>query len=247
MIGLGLSAPATAREIPAASSPSVDCNALNAVLIEHVRAGRYAGGHEGNALLTMAALREAGCVTKLDESMVDETVLGAQSTMRRLEDTGRLRERCDIMRFILGVDDKDAEESGLAGRLHCEGIEASAVEWNEKDRAYVRKEVADRLALRAILQTAEQSARNGAIYSPAGENAIEIALRGRDLARSLDSLEVGMFDFALADLLPYAYIAAEQAAAQRDRVEFDRLRALIARIDPENSHLVYLQKMADTW
>jgi hypothetical protein len=247
MICMGLCAPVTAREILATNAPSVDCNALNASLVEHVRAGRYASGGEDNALQTIAALRQAGCVARLDEALVDEAVLGAQSTMRRLEQTGRHREHCEIMRFIVEANAKGEDESSLAQRAECEDIEAPVADWSEEDQAYVRKRVADRLAVRAVLHAAEQSAQNGAIYSPAGENAIEIALRGRELARSLDSQDVGMFDSALADLVPYAYIAAEQAAVRRERAEFDRLRALIARADPESSYLPHLQKIADTW
>ena len=74
---------------------------------------------------------------------------------------------------------------------------------------------------------AERALAAGRILAPAGDNAIEHYLDAR--AQPSERVRARA---ALAELLPYVLIAAEQAIARGDGREAARLQALIARIDP---------------
>ena len=71
--------------------------------------------------------------------------------------------------------------------------------------------------------------RKQRVFAPAGENAIElyVALRGRSAKPDADA------QGALMELQPYAVIGAEQALARGNFAEAERLRGLIAAIDPD--------------
>lgn len=81
----------------------------------------------------------------------------------------------------------------------------------------------DELRKRAQLAVREQR-----VFAPAGDNAIElyVALRGRGAPSDADA------QGALMELQPYAVIGAEQAIARGDFAEAERLRGLVAAIDP---------------
>jgi hypothetical protein len=71
---------------------------------------------------------------------------------------------------------------------------------------------------------------------------VEYALQGRALVGP--DLKDMTFESALIDLEPYVAIAMEQAASRKDKPEFDRLRRLLIRVDPESPMLARVQKMA---
>jgi len=76
---------------------------------------------------------------------------------------------------------------------------------------------------------ASRAMREQRLYAPAGDNAMEyyIALRSKSAKPDASA------ESALADLMPYAVIAAEQAIGRADWIEAERLRALIERADPQ--------------
>lgn len=74
------------------------------------------------------------------------------------------------------------------------------------------------------------------IYAPAGDNAIEHYLALRQERPGDASLAT-----ALLELLPYALIGSEQAAARGDFTEARRLVELVARVDPASPALPRLR------
>ncbi len=76
---------------------------------------------------------------------------------------------------------------------------------------------------------ATQALQAQRLHSPAGDNALEYYLALRDQATTPDF----SVQSALAELLPYAMIAAEQAINQAKLNEAERLLQLVERTDPQ--------------
>ncbi len=76
-------------------------------------------------------------------------------------------------------------------------------------------------------EAADRALREGRIYTPAGDSAVEYWLEAR--ARDHDRIAVVN---AVAGLQPYLLIGCEEAIARRDFAEARRLHGLIAAADP---------------
>ncbi|MGY1458464.1 MULTISPECIES: energy transducer TonB [unclassified Luteimonas] len=79
-----------------------------------------------------------------------------------------------------------------------------------------------------LIEAADHALREGRLYAPAGDSAIEYWLEARN--RDPDDAAVVA---TVVELQPYLLIACEQAIARNDLVEAQRLHGLIATSDPE--------------
>ncbi|MDO4709225.1 MAG: energy transducer TonB [Pseudomonadota bacterium] len=79
-----------------------------------------------------------------------------------------------------------------------------------------------------LQNAAAQAVSEQRLYAPAGNNAMEYYLALRDKGGNGDAAVAS----ALADLQPYALIAAEQAITRDDIAEAKRLYALLEKTDP---------------
>lgn len=79
-----------------------------------------------------------------------------------------------------------------------------------------------------LIEAADRALREGRLYAPAGDSAIEYWLEAR--SRDPDDAAVAA---TVVELQPYLLIASEQAIARSDFAEAQRLLGLIATSDPE--------------
>jgi periplasmic protein TonB len=94
----------------------------------------------------------------------------------------------------------------------------------------------DRLGEAELHAAASKAIREQRIYSPAGDNAIEIYIALLGKFPENDAAKV-----ALLELQPYAVIATEQSLQRDDLAEASRLIALINAADPDASALPRLR------
>lgn len=80
----------------------------------------------------------------------------------------------------------------------------------------------------SLRERAAQAAKEGRMYSPAGENAVDLYLAARESTPGDAVVRA-----ALSELQPYLLIACEEAIARGDFAESRRLLDLMTRSDPE--------------
>ncbi len=246
-------APVRAADTAPGAATETDCVALNAALVEDIRAGRYIKPDDDNAMRSMATLRRAGCAETIDDAWSEEAAAGAQATAERLEAMGREAELCPVMRFLGDAALPRSPREEAFWRRHCAGHPTAGPPstWTEVDRAAVQKQALDHVARQRTIDAADRASRQaldaGNIHDAGGDNAIEHALRGRALARSGTRHQQVRFEVLLDDLAFHTLAAAHGAANLGDRIEFDRLRALLIRIDPDMPELQTLRERADAW
>lgn len=230
-----------------------DCPALHAKFSEAFLAGRYAMPSENSALSAMLALKEAGCDMKVGSNVPDELLAGLRATLQRLAETNRRSEFCSV---AILLRDHPTKGNGIGEKywqLNCEGrsLAPPSATWSQADMEYVRGRVTKRFVAESSLDSArsamDRALGAGAIYSPAGDNVVEHALRGRALVRTNDDGTGALFDEALRGLVPSLITAVEEAYERRDRAEFDRLRGLLSQISPDLLAVQRFEAMAGEW
>jgi protein TonB len=105
----------------------------------------------------------------------------------------------------------------------------SAEDLASQQAAEVAKAALANLSGDELRNRGSQALREQRLYAPAGDSAMEYYLALREKSDKPDASA----ESALIDLMPYAIIAAEQAIGREDFAEAERLRALIAKTDPE--------------
>jgi periplasmic protein TonB len=115
----------------------------------------------------------------------------------------------------------------------CQRDSSTSVDTTATAKAAATLSNLDETQLRAA---ATRAIREQRIYSPAGDNAIELYVALRERFPSDEAARV-----ALSELEPYAVIATEQSLQRNDLTEAARLIALIHAADPDASALPRLR------
>lgn len=117
--------------------------------------------------------------------------------------------------------------AACGGKTDEQGSEAKVVAPVVEQQQAVSSEVSA-MSAEALQKAATNAVVEQRLYAPAGNNAMEYYLALRDKEGSGDAAVAS----ALADLQPYALIAAEQAITRDDFPEAKRLYALLEKTDP---------------
>ncbi len=123
----------------------------------------------------------------------------------------------------------------VTGTSACRNTASENTPASDEARPAVSAQVAA-MSSENLRQSATQAVKEQRLYAPSGNNAMEYYLALRDKLPE-DTTIAG----ALADLQPYALIAAEQAVLRQDFVEAKRLYALLEKTDARAPALPRLQ------
>jgi hypothetical protein len=218
-----------------------DCAKLENDLAEDVAAGRFTKPDLNNAALVISALELKDCHYVKDGPVIHALEAGASVTNEYIAESGRYAEYCSIFDLAEYVPGQGSEIDKMATfrKTYCSPAPPST--WNDADTRVVQLR-AQRLPeldqLHARFDAALQAQR---LYSPAGDNVLELGLLGRE--RGFGKIRE-YYVSVLRELLPRVVAGAEQALAAGDRAEFERLLALLERADPQLPDIERLRRKA---
>jgi hypothetical protein len=206
-----------------------DCAELDRQRAAHLAAGRYLKPDNNNEVLVVAALELKGCKYPNSGPESDTFFLGALVTNMVIAESGRYQEACPVMEigeFVPGLY-PDIDKHAEWRALYCSPAPPSR--WTDIDADIVQQRVLLQPFFKKLDERYRAAQKAQRLYSPPGDNALELALVGRDLGYGPI---VEHYVAQLRGMLPGAIAAAEQALNAGNRMEFWRLVAMIARVDP---------------
>ena len=206
-----------------------DCAELDRQRAAHLAAGRYLKPDDNNEMLVIAALELKNCKYPNTGPESETFFLGATVTYMVIGESGRFEEQCSSMEIGEFVPGLYADISKLAEFRARYCSPAPPSRWTDIDADIVQQRVLLQsffLKLNDRYLAAQKAQR---LYSPPGDNALELGLIGRDWAYGPI---VEHYTLQVRGLLPGAVVAAEQALHAGNRKEYDRLITMIERADP---------------
>jgi len=205
-----------------------DCAELDRQRAAHLAAGRYLKPDDNNEMLVIAALELKSCKYPNTGPEAEKFFLGAAITNLLIGANGRFEEYCSSMEigeFVPGLYADIEKWADLRAR-YCSPVPPSR--WTDIDADIVQQRVLLQpffLKLNDRYLAAQKAQR---LYSPPGDNALELGLIGRDWGYGP---VFEHYTLQLRALLPGAVAAAEQALKAGNRKEYDRLITMIERAD----------------